>query len=502
MWVIEKAPKSVRIKLMATFGVCLLVSIIIFNISEEMFSSTNSHAVLSYEDGIERIRQTSLEVHQSLQKSSQEELTFDDENFKNNAEDNVKYYDTEQNREILQKKFDEKVSELIENDNSLKIFITDENGNILFKTSNVPETQINLHKVLFNKIKAQLENENTNKEFYAVREIKFANLNGYVVVSGIPEPQIRYIYGDSSSGPLPTVLSFATFILLFLFLTKKKIKYIEILSNGLLEISTGNLGHRVEINSNDELGQLANNINFMAEELKTKIESERKAEQMKNELITNVSHDLRTPLTTVMGYLRLIKDKKYQNEEQLKEYTEVAYEKSDKLKNLIENLFEFTKLSNNGITLNKREVCINELLEQLIEELIPISEENKLEFLKDISHEKIMVNIDPDKMVRVFENILMNAIRYSYKPGEIKVKLFKESNKVIILVQNKGDNIPQEEIPNLFERFYRVEKSRSMDTGGSGLGLAIAKSIINLHDGEIWAECDGNEITFGVKLTV
>ncbi len=301
-------------------------------------------------------------------------------------------------------------------------------------------------------------------------------------------------------GFLSTVTAVATFVFLFYFITKRKVKYLEELVAGILEISTGNLDYRVKVRSVDELGALANNINFMAIELKTKIENERKAEKMKTELITNVSHDLRTPLTSIMGYLRLVKDKNFNNSTELENYIDIAYQKSEKLKVLIEDLFEYTKLSNSGVRVDLKTVSMNELVEQLIEELVPVAQDSQITFIKKISKEKIFVDIDPDKTVRIFDNLLMNAIRYSYKPGIVKVSLVSDQSTVTVGIENTGENIPLEDLDKLFDRFYRVEKSRSSKSGGSGLGLAIAKNLVEVQGGQIWAECTDNIISFKVRF--
>ncbi len=298
----------------------------------------------------------------------------------------------------------------------------------------------------------------------------------------------------------PVIIALACFIVLFYFLTQRKMKYIEELAGGLREISKGNLHYRVMNRSRDELGSLALHINHMTEELQSTIEEERNAEKTKNELITNVSHDLRTPLTSIIGYLRLLKDKNYLNEQQAENYLNVAYNKSEKLKSLLENLFEFTKLSHLGVELHLEKVCINELLEQLLEEFVTYAEENQLKLVKMFPAEKLMVSIDADKIIRVFENLLTNAVKYSLKPGDIKVVMWEEESFAKICMVNTGEPLMGEELSRIFDRFYRAETSRSAETGGSGLGLAIAKSIVNLHGGEIWVENEGNEIRFWIKL--
>ncbi|MGH4124677.1 MAG: sensor histidine kinase [Clostridium sp.] len=315
--------------------------------------------------------------------------------------------------------------------------------------------------------------------------------------------ELDIIAGSNQFTALRSVIfGVGVFIIIFLLLTRKKMKYIEEISNGLLEISKGNLNYRVAQKGSDELAGLATHINYMASELNEKIEKERRAEKTKIELITNVSHDLRTPLTSIMGYIGLVKDKKYVDEVQMDEYMNIAYNKSENLKILIEDLFEYTKLTNETIALNKEEVALNELLDQLTEELVPIFEENNLTVEREISKEKIMVNLDINKILRVFENLMMNAVKYSLKPSIVKVRLYKDKSNVIVSIENKGAKIPEEDLEKLFERLYRQDKSRAASTGGSGLGLAIAKSIVNLHGGEIWAECKDENIRFFVKLAI
>jgi signal transduction histidine kinase len=238
----------------------------------------------------------------------------------------------------------------------------------------------------------------------------------------------------------------------------------------------------------------------MTEKLKNKIENERKVERTKNELITNVSHDLRTPLTSIKGYLGLIKEKRYMQEEQLQEFIDIAYNKSEKLEILINDLFEYTKLMGDKVILDKQSISLNGLLQQLIDELSPISEENNLTIVHQFINENVIVNVDPNKTVRVFENLLMNAIRYSLKPGKIEVTLGKEEDYALVNIKNKCEDLSEEELLRIFDRFYRVEKSRASDTGGSGLGLAIAKNIVELQGGSIKVEYKDGYISFTVRF--
>lgn len=276
---------------------------------------------------------------------------------------------------------------------------------------------------------------------------------------------------------------------------------IEYISSSLREISKGDLEYNVEIKGYDELAILASDINYMEREIKEKIENERLAEKTKSELITNVSHDLRTPLTSVMGYMGLVKDKKYSSEEERDDYLNIAYNKAEKLKILIEDLFQYTKMNNEGLSLEKSEIDINELIRQLIMELSPTAEEKNIEFVDNMGNKRVIMNVDGDKISRVFENILSNAAKYSPSGEKISILCEDTSVSTIITIENLcGNGITKEELDKIFERFYRGDKSRNSDTGGSGLGLAIAKSIVDMHGGDIWANLNGDMVSFNVRL--
>ncbi len=394
------------------------------------------------------------------------------------------------------KRFESTVKRLVTY-NKLKVVITDLEGRVIFRSENAPETYVDVHSVIRNAMETRNRNSDSRSEFSSFYPVSYNNQKSYLIVSGIPQPTISYHKGEN---PLSILASLAVFIFLFYFLTQRKMRYVEELASGLRIIATGNLDHRVVERSQDELGSLARDMNFMVTDLQRRIEEERRAEQLKNELITNVSHDLRTPLTLIMGYLRLLHDKNFETPEQAAGYVSIAYSKSEKLKGLIDDLFEFTKLSNHDVPLHKKGVVINEVLEQLLEEYVTLSEEQQLTLIRSLPQERLVVRIDVEKMIRVFENLLGNAIKYSPKPGVITFGMVRERGHVIIRVSNKADALTRDELEQLFDRFYRVDKARTSETGGSGLGLAIARSIVESHDGSIWAESENGEIHFYVKL--
>lgn len=291
------------------------------------------------------------------------------------------------------------------------------------------------------------------------------------------------------------------FVLVFLILINRKIKYIKYSSLMVKDIANGNLGATLEIKGSDELAELCMSINSMSKELKKKFDNERQMEEVKNELITNVSHDLRTPLTSIVGYVDLLRKKEYKSKEQFDEYIDTIYNKSKGLQMLINELFEYTKLATPGIKVNKNNIDLSGLLRQLIGEYIPIFNREGITFKIDIPEQDIIVSIDIEKMVRVLDNILINAKKYSVKPSDILVKLHNRNNKAVVSVSNRADEIPIENLNMLFEKFYRVDTSRT-NNDGTGLGLAIAKRIVELHDGKIWAEYKAGIITFFVELDV
>lgn len=290
------------------------------------------------------------------------------------------------------------------------------------------------------------------------------------------------------------------FIISFLIVTKNEIKYIKYISENVEIVANKELGSTLKVAGNDELAELSRNINSMSRQLKEKFEREREIENTKTELITNVSHDLRTPLTAIIGYLDFLKNEKFKNEEEEKEYLNSAYNLSIKLKRLIDELFEYTKLSSSEVQLEFVNVNICAILNQLLGEYGTILEKKELRIINNVPDNNINVKIDIEKIVRVFENILNNAEKYSYKPSDIVVNVEKEEGHVIISFSNRGEHIPQEKIDKMFEKFYRIDPSRSNNVPGSGLGLAISKKIIELHNGHICAESSGDIITFKVKL--
>ncbi|MHB8130491.1 MAG: sensor histidine kinase [Mobilitalea sp.] len=289
------------------------------------------------------------------------------------------------------------------------------------------------------------------------------------------------------------------FIAYFLLLTTKFIAYIKAISEGINEISLGNLDNRIEIKNEDEFALLADKLNQMANDIKEIMENERRSEYAKNELITSVAHDLRTPLTSIIGYLDLVSSKDLSQDTQRK-YIGIAYNKSKRLEKLIEDLFTFTKFNFGEVKATYTEVDMVKLLNQLVDEFYPSFAEYHLEYEFTTTNSSAVIKADGDLLARAFANLISNAIKYGKDGKNILINLCKNEVEVVVTITNYGEVIPTEDLKRIFQRFYRVESSRSSETGGSGLGLAIAQSIIEMHGGMISAKSDTEETVFTVGL--
>lgn len=293
------------------------------------------------------------------------------------------------------------------------------------------------------------------------------------------------------------------FSITFIFLERKRNNYIEEIYRGIERMSKGDLNTKIEPKGDDELSLMAFNINIMQDTINKLIVSEKESEKTKNELITNIAHDLRTPLTSIIGYLDILVNNKNLSEEKKKDYTGIAFEKSKKLEVLIEDLFSFTKLNyGDELAVNKERIDLVELLNQLVSELYPLFETNGIDCSIQTDLNSLIINLDPKLIVRLFENLINNAIKYG-KDGKniiIKIKKNDKLGVVEVSVINFGKLIPPEALKKIFDKFYRVDNSRTSETGGTGLGLAIAKSIVELHGGEISVKSDTDGTEFKVQF--
>ena len=292
------------------------------------------------------------------------------------------------------------------------------------------------------------------------------------------------------------------FSVTFMLLEEPGIRYMGRISDAVESISQGNLGTEVDVTGDDEFSAMSANLNKMASDIRTLMDKEREAERTKNELITNVAHDLRTPLTSIIGYLELLAGNTKVPAEMEHKYIEIAYSKARRLEKLIEDLFGFTKLNYGKIAMHVGQLDIVKLLSQLLEEAYPNFVEKNLSYDLQSNVPAKTISADGNLLARLFDNLIGNAIKYGADGKRVLVKIHAEDDTVTVSVTNYGYVIPADELPLLFNKFYRVEQSRSTTTGGTGLGLAIAKEIVDMHGGTISVSSDLNGTVFTVKLQV
>lgn len=298
------------------------------------------------------------------------------------------------------------------------------------------------------------------------------------------------------------LLGIGIFSVTFLLLQERSMKYISKISSAMQNISEGDLNTTIEIIGDDEFSTMAANLNKMVEDIRELMDREREAERTKNELITNVAHDLRTPLTSIIGYLELLSNNTSLPSQMQSKYIDITYSKAKRLEKLIEDLFGFTKLNCGKISMKVAPVDIVKLLSQLLEEFYPNFTEKNLSYELQSNVPAKTIMADGNLLARLFDNLINNAIKYGADGKRILVKVHATDTIVTVSVINYGYVIPKDELPMIFDKFYRVEQSRSTNTGGTGLGLAISKNIVDIHGGIITAESDLTGTVFTVKLKV
>lgn len=267
-------------------------------------------------------------------------------------------------------------------------------------------------------------------------------------------------------------------------------------------IAQGHLEHRIPFRVNGNQQHVITSVNALVDTITQAMQEERASEKSKDELITNVSHDLRTPLTSIIGYLGLIEDHQYQSEEDIVKYSHIAYDKAKQMKNLVEDLFEYTKVQQHGAPVNLMTVDLGQLLEQVGASFELEADKKGMAINVSCEPTPLSITADPEKLGRLFSNLVANALKYGHGASYIHLTAKQLGKKVVITVADDGEKIPAESVKHLFERFYRVESSRNKATGGTGLGLAIVQSIVELHHGSVTARSDDQETAFVVTLPV
>ena len=298
-----------------------------------------------------------------------------------------------------------------------------------------------------------------------------------------------FVRGDSKAIFIITAFYiFLYIVFVSQYIIKKMVLFKDIM-DGTQKIASGDLNYFINETGKGSLPKLAHNINCMKDGFKKSVQNELKSEKLKSELITNVSHDLKTPLTSIINYVDLLKKEDLSNEEALK-YIDILDKKSQRLKILIEDLFDASKLASGSVELNMQKIDIVALVRQALGEFDEKINKSQLTFRFNASKQNIYVNLDGNKTWRVFDNLINNALKYSQPATRVYIDIYEEENGASIIMKNVSAYEMDFDPEEISERLKRGDKSRN--TEGSGLGLAIAKNIVELEGGRFHIDIDGD----------
>ena len=265
-------------------------------------------------------------------------------------------------------------------------------------------------------------------------------------------------------------------------------------------IAQGHYEIRIPQTDLGEMDEVVSSINHLVDSTVRAIEEERKIEKSKDELITNIGHDIRTPLTSVIGYLGLIENQQYHSQEELARYAHVAYRKAQQMQSLVQDLFTYTATRQTTTEISPVQVQVLRFMEQLVADFELNAREKAIELRLDIRPKNLVASFDVDKMARVFHNLLSNALKYGIGAHYIELLAYQEEDYIYFKVKNDGQPLDQSELEDIFQRSYRADQSRSANQPGTGLGLAIVRNIVELHHGRVYAEVEGKETIFTIEI--
>ena len=306
--------------------------------------------------------------------------------------------------------------------------------------------------------------------------------------------QAMYLYDTNK--PIILVSAFALILLPVLYLAMgRTTKYIRMIIGSLDNLMV-----------KDELIELPKDFKPVQDRLNAiKFETLRNEqlakdeEQRKNDLIVYLAHDLKTPLTSIIGYLTLLCETQDLSTAARAKYLGISLKKAQRMEELVNEFFDITRFSLHHVTLALAPINLVRMLEQMVDEYNPLLKPKGLRCILDVP-QSLVVQGDADKLARVFDNLLRNAISYSERNTPIQIFVEEQGSEVMIYFRNHGTPIPEKDLKSVFEKFYRTDSSRSTQHGGAGLGLAIAKEIVEMHHGEIWAESNSDYTEFAIAL--
>ena len=288
----------------------------------------------------------------------------------------------------------------------------------------------------------------------------------------------------------------ALFALFFYIALSKMITYLEDVEKEIGKLVSRSTEPIHLITELEPIETKLNNIKYTLERQEREVQE---SEQRKNDLVVFLAHDLKTPLTSIVAYLSMLQSHPELSEAERSKYTGISLEKAIRLGKLIEEFFEITKFNAQDIVLEKTELNLSRMLEQIADEMYGVFQEKRLECQVEAA-EDVIVPADPDKLARVFDNLMRNAVAYCDRETTIHIQVSQDKDNAKIVFINEGPKIANDKLQHIFEKFFRADNSRSSETGGAGLGLAIAREIVELRGGQIQAQSDDHETRFIVSL--
>jgi len=338
-----------------------------------------------------------------------------------------------------------------------------------------------------------------NMKYVAVRVDRGDRILG-IVRFALPlsrvQPEIRIIYRVVLLGTIAAVI---IALIVAYFVSRSITLPIRQVKETAQQIARGDFGKRVRIKSKGELGELAESLNTMADELQQKMENLKRLDRVRTDFVANVSHELKTPLTLIKGYIETLQNKAINDKEKSARFISIIKEHSDRLGYIIDDLLSLSEVELSRDCVNKTEFDLKEVIDEIslgFEQAL--AEKNQI-LNVSTTGDDFSIRADRNKIEQVFANLIDNAVKYTKESGRIEISLQEQDQTVCVTVEDNGIGIPKEHRDRVFERFYRVDKARSRELGGTGLGLSIVKHIVLAHNGKVAIESEPNK---GTKVSV
>lgn len=286
---------------------------------------------------------------------------------------------------------------------------------------------------------------------------------------------------------------------LYFLLVKSTVKRLGNIQGAISQIRNGEYRVMLPNDKADCLGDLESDINAMAMQIENAFRTKEEIEQSKDDFIVNIAHDLRTPLTSIVGYLSFLTERELDAEISAK-YASIAYEKAEQLESLVESLFDIAHFATDSVPVNKEAVNLKKMLMQKQDEMFPQLHSAEMEIHLDVPEDLPRINMDGELMARAFDNLIVNAVRYASEGRILDIRAVLCENKVLISFVTHANPVPDSELEHIFDKLYRLEKSRAAQTGGTGLGLSISRRIVELHGGTLTARQAEGGTAFDISL--